>query len=154
MSRERNPFEPWAWVIMPEHIHLALHPHEGTNIASILKTLKQSVSKRAMNWLKSNAPDYLPTIEDVQPNGKRTHRFWQRGGGYDRNLRSIRDIHEKVAYIHRNPVTRGLVETPEEYVWSSARAWETGGGEPIAIDRDTVPSLTILDDHVDSKLMR
>ena len=48
----------------------------------------------------------------------------------------------------------GLVETPEEYVWSSARAWETGGGEPIAIDRDTVPSLTILDDHVDSKLMR
>ena len=48
LSRERNPFELWAWVIMPEHVHLVLYPHEGIKIASILNTIKQSSSKRAM----------------------------------------------------------------------------------------------------------
>ena len=154
LSRERNPFDLWAWVVMPEHVHIALQPHHGTTVASILRTLKQSVSKRAIIWLKKNAPDYLATIEDVQPNGKRSYRFWQRGGGYDRNLRSVRDIHEKVSYIHQNPVTRGLTEVAEDYFWSSAKAWETGVDEPLSIDRDSVPTLTIQDDSVNSKLMR
>ena len=153
LSRERNPFDLWAWVIMPEHVHLALYPREGTKIASILKTLKQSVSKRAIKWLKSNAPEYLPTIEDVQPNGKRTYRFWQIGGGYDRNLRSVRDIHEKLAYIHQNPVNRGLVARSVDFHWSSANAWESGVDLPLSIDRDSVPPLTIQDDRLDSKLM-
>ena len=153
LSRERNGFDLWAWVIMPEHVHLAVYPRSGTTIASILKTLKQSVSKRAINWLKDNAPSYLPTIEVVQSNGKPTHRFWQRGGGYDRNLRSVRDIHEKITYIHQNPVTRGLATLPEEYLWSSARAWKNGDKKPLSIDRDSIPSLTILDDRLNSKLM-
>jgi len=154
LSREKNPFDLWAWVIMPEHVHLVLYPRAETTIASILKTLKQSVSKRAINWLKENAPDYLPKIEDIQPNGKRSYRFWQRGGGYDRNLRSLRDIHEKIAYVHQNPVTRELVLRPEDYLWSSAKAWESGEDKPLLLDRDSVPALTILDDRLDSKLMR
>ena len=153
LSRERNPFDLWAWVIMPEHLHLALYPHRGTKISSILKTLKQSVSKRAINWLKTNAADFLPTIEEVRPNGKRVYRFWQRGGGYDRNLRSVRDIHEKIAYIHQNPVKRGLVTEPEDFYWSSAKAWKTGGDEPLSLERGSLPELTILDDNLDSKLM-
>ena len=153
LSRERNPFDLWAWVIMPEHVHLALYPFPETKIAAILKTLKQSVSKRAINWLKENAPNYLPTIEDVQPNGNRALRFWQRGGGYDRNLRSVRDIHEKIFYIHQNPVARGLASRPTDYRWSSAKAWESGGDNPLPLDRDSVPSLTISDDRLDSKLM-
>ena len=154
LSRERNPFDLWAWVIMPEHIHLVLYPHGGTKIASILRTLKQSVSKRAINWLEENAAEYLPVIEDTQPNGKRAYRFWQRGGGYDRNLRSVRDIHEKISYVHQNPVTRGLVLRPEGHLWSSANAWKSGVDEPLSLDRNSVPTLTILDDRLDSKLLQ
>lgn len=154
LSRNRNPFDLWAWVIMPEHIHLVIHPHEGTKIAAVLKTLKQSVSKKAIVWLKENAPDFLPTIEDVQPNGKRSFRFWQRGGGYDRNLRSVRDIHEKIDYVHQNPLKRGLVDKSLEFLWSSELAWETGVDQPLSLDRHSVPTLTIQDDKLDSKLMR
>ena len=143
-----------AWVIMPEHVHILIHPHHGTKIAAVLKTMKQSVAKRAVVWLKRNAPEFLSTMEDVQPNGKSSHRFWQRGGGYDRNLRSIRDIHEKINYIHQNPVTRGLVSKPCDYAWSSARAWEAGGNEPLSLDRSSVPSLTVSDAQLDSKLMQ
>ena len=81
LSRDQNPFDLWAWVIMPEHIHIVLHPHRETKIAAILKTMKQSVSKRAVIWFKKHAPEFLTKIEDLQPNGKKSHRFWQRGGG-------------------------------------------------------------------------
>jgi hypothetical protein len=33
---------------------------------------------------------------------------------------------EKLRYLHRNPVTRGLVSRPEDWEWSSFRHWATG----------------------------
>ena len=135
LTRQKNPFDLWEWVIMPEHVHLILMPHANVRIASILTTMKQSVSRRAIRWLNENAPEFLTELLDEQPNGKRSDRFWQRGGGYDRNLRSTRDVHEKLAYVHQNPVKRGLVEKPEQWTWSSAHAWSTGSDVPISIER-------------------
>ena len=43
-----------------------------------------------------------------------------------------------IDYIHMNPVRRGLVETPEEWKWSSA-AWYANGGE-VPIVPDPVPA--------------
>ena len=78
-------------------------------------------------------------MEDRQPNGKVAYRFWQRGGGHDRNLRSDRDVHEKIQYIHENPVRRGLVAQPEGWPWSSCRAHFNTVDSPIPIDRDSIP---------------
>jgi len=78
-------------------------------------------------------------MEHRTSNGKVAYRFWQRGGGYDRNLRSDRDIHEKIAYVHDNPIRRGLVERAEDWPWSSLRAHHEGVDEPIPIDRDSIP---------------
>ena len=153
LSREKNPFDLWAWVIMPEHVHLVLLPHSGIRIASILKTMKQSVSRRAIPWLRENAPDYLSRLLDLQPNGKQSYRFWQRGGGYDRNLRSTRDIHEKIMYVHQNPVKRGRTARPEEWNWCSARSWQSGEDKPLKINRDSVPTLSLTDEDVRSKLL-
>ncbi|MCA9235524.1 MAG: hypothetical protein KDA44_08625 [Planctomycetales bacterium] len=75
-------------------------------------------------------------------------------GGYDRNLRSVRDVHEKIRYVHENPVRRGLVATAVDWPWSSARAGATGGDEPLPIDRRSVPRLTINDDRLDSQYFR
>lgn len=154
LGRERNQFHLWAYVFMPEHVHLVLLPIGTTKIAEILSTLKQSTSKRALNWLRQNAPDYLSNILDVQPNGDRHYRFWQRGGGYDRNLRSVRDIHEKIAYVHDNPVRRGLVANTTDWYWSSASAWQSGVDEPLPIDRLSLPPLTDLDEPLSGPLMR
>lgn len=153
LCRERNRFDLWAWVIMPEHVHLVLLPHRDVRIASILTTMKQSVSRRAINWLRQNSPEYLDRLHDVQPNGKQSYRFWQRGGGYDRNLRSTRDIHEKILYVHQNPVRRGLANSPEQWKWSSATSWRSGSDQLISMDRASVPALSSADDDVSSKLL-
>jgi hypothetical protein len=42
---------------------------------------------------------------------------------------------EKLKYIHRNPVTRGLVQRAEDYPWSSFRAYALLEPNPIAITR-------------------
>ncbi|ADB15740.1 protein of unknown function DUF1568 [Pirellula staleyi DSM 6068] len=139
--RSLRPFELWGYVIMPEHVHLIILPGKSMLVAEILKTIKVSTSKRAITWLHQNAPDFLHCLEDLQPNGSGTYRFWQRGGGYDRNLRSTRDVHEKLSYIHENPVRRGLVLKAEDWKWSSALAWQTGIDEPLRIDRENVPRL-------------
>jgi len=49
--------------------------------------------------------------------------FWQRRY-YDFNI----------YYMHRNPVTRGLVEAPGDWKWSSHRYYATGVGGTIQVD--------------------
>jgi putative transposase len=131
MGFDKGFYDLWAYVIMPEHVHVVLLPHSGVKIARILTMLKQSVSKRAILWLEEHAKDFLNQLVDRQPNGKQAYRFWQRGGGYDRNLRTISDIYEKIAYVHGTPVKRGLTLAAQDWPGSSCRAWETGVDKPI-----------------------
>jgi putative transposase len=149
-SRGKAPFDLWAYVLMPEHVHLVILPRGNARISSILR-MKSSVSKRAISWLKRHGPEFLEKLEDVQPNGDRHYRFWQRGGGYDRNLRTVHDIHEKIRYVHENPVRRGLVERAVDWKCSSAHAWASGVHDPIPIDRDTLAPLTVSDDWSTSR---
>jgi len=143
LGRQREMYDLWAYVLMPEHVHLVVWPHGGVWVSDILKTVKQSVSQHALRWLEANEPRFLQRLEDVPPNGRRSFRFQQRGGGYDRNLRTVADIHEKIQYIHDNPLRRGLVDKASSWTWSSCSAWETGKNEPIAIDRDSLPRATL-----------
>ena len=126
---------------MPEHVHLLLRPHDGVAISGILSAIKQPVAKRAVLWAKREAPAVLEVMADRQPNGECSYRFWQRGGGYDRNLWTPADIHEKINYIHRNPLRRGFVERVEDWRWSSWHTWECGKNDLLPIDRETIPAL-------------
>ena len=138
LGREKKMYDLWGYIIMPEHVHVVLLPKPGMKISRILTTIKQSVSKRAILWTKQNVPDFLKYMEGIQPGGKCHHRFWQRGGGYDRNLRSVEDVYEKIHYIHANPVRRGLVEKANDWKWSSYHAWQSGKDIPMAIDRESL----------------
>ena len=78
-AREKHHFHIWAYVIMPEHAHLLLWPTEKQyDISDILNSIKQSVAKRALTYVRREAPAFLTRMEDRQPNGDLHHRFWQR----------------------------------------------------------------------------
>ena len=53
---------------------------------------------------------------------KKVFRFWQAGGGFDRNLWSAEAVHSSIKYIEANPVRAELAKKPEDWKWSSARA--------------------------------
>ncbi len=76
---------------------------------------------------------------------QRSTGFWQ-GRFFDRALRTVREYHEKVEYIHLNLVKRGLVRRPEEWKWSSVHdytgteARPQGSGSVLRIDRIVLPA--------------
>ena len=105
---------------MPEHVHLIVVPGERP-ISDVLRAIKQPVAQRAIrHWKETDAAVLARLVI-----GEGRYRYWQAGGGFDRNLRDQDDLAEKVAYIHHNPVKRGLVEVETDWAWSSAR-WYAG----------------------------
>jgi len=137
-ARRRHCFDIWAYVIMPQHVHLLIFPRpEVYSISAILKSIKQPVARKSVNWLKANKPHILGSLEVAPGSGK--YRFWQDGGGYDRNLTRIFEIQEITEYIHYNPVKAGLANRPEDWYWSSARAWVLDEFEPLDIDKESYP---------------
>jgi len=100
--RLRYHFIVTGYVVMPEHVHLLVsEPLKGT-LARALQALKLSVA--------------------VQ---RRERPFWQRRY-YDFNVFTEEKRVEKLRYMHRNPVVRGLVARPEDWEWSSFRHYATG----------------------------
>jgi putative transposase len=140
LARRKHSFHVWAYAFMPEHVHLLICPTtKHYDIGSILATIKLSVTRKALNHVKQFAPRFLPRMADVQPNGDIHYRFWQRGGGYDRNSTEPTTIWKQIDYIHLNPVRRGLCERPEEWYWSSAGVYLGLHGGPISIDKESLP---------------
>lgn len=87
---------------MPEHVHLLVSEPEKGLLADALKALKLSVALRTQE-----------------------RPFWS-ARYYDFNVFTEKKRIEKLKYIHRNPVTRGLVGAAEDWVWSSFLHYATG----------------------------
>jgi REP-associated tyrosine transposase len=116
----------YGYVIMPEHVHLLLsEPQQGT-LADALKSLKQGVSRR---WIGK-----LPLKPKAGLSGPPGH-FWQKRY-YDFNIRNYAQFVEKLRYVHRNPVKRGLCDRPEEWPWSSFRHYASGAEGRVEIESE------------------
>ena len=137
-ARMQYPFDLWAYVIMPDHAHLLVYPREPKmKLGPIVGEIKEEVARKAIKYLEEHAPQWLPKITVLEGTRKR-RRFWQPGGGFDRNAIEIATVHYMVDYIHANPVRRKLVDRPEDWFWSSARWYAGHQPVPIMLDR-TIP---------------
>jgi putative transposase len=121
-TRARLGIQIGAFVVMPEHVHVLVRCPEGVSVSGVLGSLKRPVSARAKAWLVEHEPEWIDRLTVVQGK-RRVFRFWQAGGGFDRNIWEQRTLAEVVEYIHTNPLRRRLVERPTDWVWSSARFW-------------------------------
>ncbi|MGC1423037.1 MAG: transposase [Terracidiphilus sp.] len=94
-----------GYVLMPEHVHLLVSEPQISSLAIALQVLKQRTSR------------LLKQAGEAQ--------FWQRRY-YDFNVHNPEKTTEKLRYLHRNPVKRGLVSKPEDWEWSSFRHYARG----------------------------
>jgi putative transposase len=98
-TRVRYGMGVHGYVVMPDHVHLLVTEPEMARLSLAVQILKQRFSKTRIEeyvW----EPRY-----------------------YDFNVRTEETRIEKLRYIHRNPVRRGLVVEPAEWRWSSFRAY-------------------------------
>ncbi|NOS99965.1 MAG: hypothetical protein HOP29_05005 [Phycisphaerales bacterium] len=124
-ARRRHHFEVWAYVIMPEHAHALILPGGHYEMSTILKTIKQSVARKALAFLRKHEPAWMEKLRARADVGGAIYHFWQPGGGYDRNITKAATAWASVEYLHRNPVRRGLAACETDWKWSSAR-WYAG----------------------------
>jgi REP-associated tyrosine transposase len=115
LTRRRYQFRVKGYIVMPEHVHLLVSEPEDGTLATVLQALKQSVSRRL-------------ALRAAEP-------FWQTRY-YDFNVWTAKKEVEKLKYLHRNPVARGLVASPEEWPWSSFRHYAIGEVGVVEIESE------------------
>jgi putative transposase len=106
-------FDVLGYVVMPEHFHLLISEPERGDPSKVMQVLKQNVAKR--------------TCVDAE-------RLWQKRF-YDFNVVTRKKMIEKIKYIHRDPVMRGLVTSPELWEWSSYRTYAFGEPGQVLVTR-------------------
>ena len=143
-ARRKYRFVVHGYVVMPEHFHLLMTEPESGDPSVVMKVIKERFSRRvnqsrvtnrsrAVNQSRSvnQSPEGAPLIESFAISGcshPSSVALWQKRF-YDFNVWTERKQIEKLRYMHRNPVKRGLVEKPEQWEWSSFRSYlygETG----------------------------
>jgi putative transposase len=112
--RKRHGFYLFGYVLMPEHVHLLMSEPAKHPLSTTLGVLKVEISKQ----LK-----------------EQRDQFWL-SRYYDFNVFSDRKYVEKLRYMHRNPVERGLVKEPQDWPWSSFCHYLTGKEGTIEIESE------------------
>jgi putative transposase len=75
-AKEKHSFRLIAYVFMPEHVHLLIHPTGSYDISDILASIKAPVGRKARNFVLKEAPEFADHMTDPDGN-QNTLRFWQ-----------------------------------------------------------------------------
>jgi putative transposase len=132
----------WAWVLMPNHVHLILVPSDEDGLRRALSRVHRIYAGRIHERLK------------------RTGHFWQGRFG----CAAMDDDHCRAAlrYVAMNPVRAGLAKRAADWRWSSARAQfgiEPDAMTDVAAVRERVPDFEDLlrsaeDEEAEMRLRR
>lgn len=135
----------WAYVFMPDHVHLIVYPNQDEyDTGEILKVIKEPVSRKAVQYLKQNSPEWLERIK-VKRGSRTENHFWQSGRGYDRNIIRGSTLQSMIEYTHMNPFRKQLVTEAKDWKWSSAGWFE---GSPLNdLQPDEIPWDWLEDDQ-------
>jgi putative transposase len=104
-ARCKYRFVVHGYVVMPEHFHLLITEPEVGDPSVVMKVIKERFSRRLNQRPRQAAAEQGLLWERVR------EPVWQKRF-YDFNVWSDRKRVEKLRYMHRNPVKRGLVSVP------------------------------------------
>jgi putative transposase len=102
-------------VVMPVHVHLLFSEPERGHPWLMLAALKQSFSHRLLRELRVQTSAHRDTLWSTSV---AAGHVWQRRF-YDFAVFTQKKRVEKLDYMPRNPVRRGLALRPEQWRWSS-----------------------------------
>jgi putative transposase len=142
--RRRYRFVVLGYVVMPEHVHLLVSEPQRETLSTVIQALKLGVV-RSMQCSSGSVVAAAPrSSESCETLGTPVHpdRFWPTRF-YDFNVLTERKRIEKLRYIHRNPVERGLVSSPEQWRWSSFRWYLCGEVGPARINDTDIMAMKI-----------
>ncbi|HQU82607.1 MAG TPA: transposase [Pyrinomonadaceae bacterium] len=98
---ENRKYKLFAWVIMPNHVHLLIKPINNFEISEIIHSWKSFTANRANKLLERNDAFWFPEV-------------------FDRYIRNQKHFENTVGYIENNPVKARLCKEKSDWRFSSA----------------------------------
>ena len=114
---------------MPDHVHALVWFPQENQISICMDKWKELTSKQIASIYQREFPGYFAKLDPNDP-------IWQ-PRYYGFNIFSAKKVHEKVNYMHNNPVRAGLVKEPCDWLWSSARWWHMQ--KPVGLELSWPP---------------
>ena len=122
-QREHEGLKLYGYVILENHLHFVA---QAPKLDKCVHNFKSFTARQIIDYLKVHHVEQLLTRLRF---AKRAHKkdsnyqFWQEGI-HAEMIFSHDVMHEKLNYIHHNPVKRGYVDKAEHWRYSSARNYE------------------------------
>jgi len=141
--RTTRQMKLFVFVIMPNHIHIIVHFSEEYPRSDVMRDFKKFTARQIYHQF--NAEGNNKVLEVLKQEGERVkqeYKVWE--DSYDaRDVFSIKFLQQKMDYIHHNPCQPHwkLVDTPEQYLWSTAGFYFDG--KPCVIPIDDVRELLV-----------
>jgi putative transposase len=115
--RLRREFFFTGYVFMPDHWHAIIIPKEGDVLPNLMDAVKVAATFSINRLRHAKGQLWQPRY-------------------FDRIVRNVREYHKTMEYMHLNPVRRGLIGKPGDWLWSSIHSH--GGPGPIRLPVDQV----------------
>lgn len=117
----------YAYVIMSNHVHIIASTGNEKGLSFIIRDFKTFTSKKIIKAIQDNNQEsrrewMIRLFKYYAKNNKRNteFQFWKQDN-HPIELISPKWIQQKLYYVHYNPVAAGIVDEPEQYLYSSAR---------------------------------
>src|SRR5436309_10002544 len=120
---------------MPEDVLLLLSEPERGNPSIVMQALKLGFARRVFAQARRLRHPRQAALFSAGP-----QHIWQ-ARFYDFKVWTERKRIEKLRYMHRNPVKRGLVDSPEMWRWSSYRSYAFGKPGAVRVNEWRVLNL-------------
>jgi len=135
--RRRYQFVVVGYVVMPEHFHLLISEPQVKTPSTVMQALKLGFARRVIAEEQRLGVRHFSRFSRSGP-----QHIWQKRF-YDFNVWTEHKRIEKLRYMHRNPVKRGLAASPELWRWSSFRAYFMGEAGPVRVNEWEVLKMKI-----------
>ena len=123
---ENKGLQVYAYVIMPNHIHLIIKSDGDCELAKIIRDFKRYTAKVLYEKLRSDDAEsrknwLLRVIEEEGRKSSSNERIkvW-RHENHPVTLETNEMIDDRINYIHENPVRAGICFKATDYKYSSA----------------------------------
>lgn len=134
--RTTRKIKLFVFVIMPNHIHIIALFSKEHPLADVMRDFKKFTARQIYRHFQAEGnTKVLEVLKREGEKVKQEYKVWE--DRYDaRDVFSTEFLQQKMDYIHHNPCQPQwkLVESPEEYLWSTAAFYLDGKPGIIPID--------------------
>ena len=123
----------YAWVLMSNHVHLIIESSDEP-LQNIMRDLKKHTAKQVIKAIEENPREsrkewmlWMMERAGQKNANNQKYQFWQQHN-QPLLLSNTFAFEQKLNYLHENPVEAGFVESPEEYLYSSAKDYSEQKG--------------------------